>query len=359
MLPKSKKRRAIEHLFRYLDARPGRLLFAYEATYQPIANEAILFARETGLDVDFLPVDECKPSDLFNHLTSAEKFLCAYNTTYGTGMSGNALIMTERATTLSLRAYTLADLSAAFFDVFQSCPDRIKSLNERLIRTLQHGRALTIRDPNGTHLEIQLDAAYDWVNLDGFNEAAFDLTCNLPIGEVATYSPSVNGLIRFSGALLGTIPIGRKYGAIHHPIVLEINNNCVTHVEAQNKQLQRDLEFCLFFDFYTNHVNEVGIGTNYVIRGPMTGLNYKYEENHYGFHLGFGASLAQQNVTRRTPHHLDLIFESATIALDGPILFDGDFRFEEFPESQSDSPLRLAARTCCGMLANISGESCA
>src|ERR1043165_275791 len=292
------RRKAIEHLFRYLDARPGRLLFAYEAAFRPIVEEAKQYLLESRQDVDFVPVEEYAASELYERLTAADKFLCAYNLTFREGLTERVLVMTERATTLSLRAYTIADLSAAFFDVFQSCPDRIKLLNVKLIRALQTSSEMEVTDPNGTNLRIKLNKSYDWVNIDGFTEAKFDLTCNLPVGEVATYSPSVNGVIEFTGSLLGTIPIGRKYGAVRAPIKIEIKDNVATRIECENKLLQDDLEFCLGFDSYTNHVNEVGIGTNDAVRGTLSGLNYKYEENHYGFHLGFGASLAQQNVTR-------------------------------------------------------------
>lgn len=345
----TKQRVAIAHLFQYLDARPGRLLVAYEQAYLPIARALTLYARETGRDVDLLPVDKVAPAELFSRLTDAEKFLCAFNRTFGPGLSDRVLVMAERATTLSSRAYTLADMSAVFFDVFQACPDDIRLRNAQLIRILQQGRRLTITDPHGTWLEVELADDYDWVNMDCFSEADFDLTCNLPVGEVATYSPRVSGDVRFVGALLGTIPIGRKYGAVTTPIEFEIQANQVTRIVAQDSGLQRDLEFCLFFDDYTHLVNEIAVGTNPNVPDPLLGFNYKYEENRCGFHMGFGASLAQQNVERLTPHHLDLVFERSTVSLDGQVLFDGGYHIDRFPAASQDTPLRLAPRTCCGV----------
>jgi leucyl aminopeptidase (aminopeptidase T) len=354
----SNKRKAVEHLFRYLDARPGPLLFVYERAFDAIVAEAKDYVKRTKREVEFLCVDGIAPSILYQRLTEADKFLCAYNLTFGTSLTDQVLVMTERATTLSLKAYTLADLSDAFFDVFQACPDQISLLNEKLIRTLQNSAELEVKNRDGTSLRISLDKSFDWVNIDGFTEAQFDLTCNLPVGEVATYSPHVNGVIYFTGSLLGTIPIGRKYGPIRKPIRIEIDNNIATNIECDNKQLQHDLAFCLYLDTYTNHVNEIGIGTNDSVRGELPGLNYKYEENHYGFHLGFGASLAQQNVTRLTPHHLDLIFNSAEIIIDGRLLFDGEFRLEHFPEADTNQPLRLSKRSCCGVYSNLPAGFC-
>jgi hypothetical protein len=347
----SRHRTAVSHLFQYLDARPGNLTVAYEDAYRPVAAAITTFAAETDREVTMIPVEELQPDELYECLTSAEKFLCAFNRIFESGLTERLLVMTERATTLSAQAYTLADMSAAFYDIFQACPENIRTLNAQLIRALQSGRSLIITDPNGTHLEVELHESFDWVNMDCFSEVDFDLTCNLPVGEVATYSPYVEGDVYFTGALLGTIPIGRKYGAVTNPIHFEIRENQITHIEAPDSALQRDLEFCLYFDDYTHFVNEIAVGTNDGVRDPILGFNYKYEENRWGFHMGFGASLAQQNVERLTPHHLDLVFDRSTVKLDGEVLFDGMYHLDRFPAAALETPLRLASRTCCGIAA--------
>jgi leucyl aminopeptidase (aminopeptidase T) len=81
----------------------------------------------------------------------------------------------------------------------------------------------------------------------------------------------------------------------------------------------------LDFTEHTRNVCEIGFGTNRSIR-TLTGLNYSFEEKHYGFHLGFGATLAQQNVQRETDHHLDLLFSECILELDGRVVFDGEYR---------------------------------
>jgi leucyl aminopeptidase (aminopeptidase T) len=151
----------------------------------------------------------------------------------------------------------------------------------------------------------------------------------------------------FAGGLLGTIPIGRKYGPIRQPIRLRIEAGKVIDLEVSDPGLRRDLEFCLYFDRYTSQVNEIGFGTNPAIRRPVRGYNYKHEESRMGFHLGFGASLAQQNVERLTPHHLDFLLEDCVMHLDGALLFDGSYHPDNFAAATSGDPLRLSARTCC------------
>ena len=102
--------------------------------------------------------------------------------------------------------------------------------------------------------------------------------------------------MEFIGGLLGTIPIGRKYGPITRPIHLRIEDGRLTELSTDDERLLADLRFCFEFDHYTGQVNEIGFGTNTSITGPLRGFNYKHEESRLGFHLGFGASLAQQNV---------------------------------------------------------------
>lgn len=340
--------RAINHFFQYLDARPGRPLLAYVQDFAPVVDAMAEYVAITGEEIDFLPVERCSIEELYNRLTGAEKFVCAFNPTFGPGLTDYVRTMIERVTTLSVRAYTVTDMSAAFFTTLQSDPRAIQSLNARLIRVLQSASEMTITTQSGSRLVIDLSSEYNWVNMDCFTEADYDLPCNLPVGEVATYSPSVNGTVSFMGGLLGTIPIGRKYGAITEPVHLEIVDNRVTRIDTGNPALKRDLEYCLFFDEHTSSVNEIALGTNDAIPRRILGFNYKYEENRVGFHLGFGASLAQQNVTRLTPHHLDFIFDDAVVAVDGVTLFDGEYRLHRFSASDGDEPLRLSHRSCCG-----------
>lgn len=342
------RRQAARHLFEYLNMRPGRPLIAYERAFAPIVRELEAYAASAGEAVDVLEVESVSPGELRERLSYAEKFLCAYNRTFATGLTPHVDVMSERSVELAHRAYTITDLSEAFFTVFQECPSAIQALNEMLIRVLQAGRRLEVTDPNGTLLVATLHPEYDWVNMDGFSEADFNLTCNLPVGEVASYTGDVQGTIRFTGALLGTIPIGRKYGAVTDPIEIEISNGRAERVACANKRLKRDLEYCLYWDQYTANVNELGFGTNSAVPRRILGFNYKYEENRLGFHLGFGASLAQQNVERLTPHHLDLVFEDSTLILDGEELFrDREYRLAAFPTSRGSEALRLARASCC------------
>ncbi len=339
------RRRAAKHLLRYLRLRPGPITVVYEEPYEPLVRELVAVANVGELLA--IRVEALGPDELRSMLSSADNFLCAYNRTFRTGLTAQVRVMVECTVDFAERAATIVDVSHEVFDVFQADPEDIRAVNDRLVRVLQAGDELVVRDHRGTDLRVTLDPAYDFVNMDGFSEADFALPMNLPLGEVATYTPHVDGELVLVGGLLGTIPIGRKYGPIREPVRFTIARGRLVELQVDDLALRRDLEFCLFFDDYTSRVNEVGLGTNPAIRGPVRGYNYKHEENRLGFHLGFGASLAQQNVERLTPHHLDLLIEDTVLELDGSVLFNGDYRFEAFPAASGAAPLRLASRSCC------------
>jgi len=341
------RRRAVLHLFDYLDMRTGDLLVAYEPAYAAIVDDILAIARETGRIVTPLPVESVSATQLASELEQAPKFLCAFNRQFGKGLTAHVDTMIECGVEFAYKAFTLSDISHEFVNVFQSDPVHIAEHNAALIRVLQAGQELLVEDDRGTSLRVTFDQQYEWVNQDGYTEADYDLTMNLPMGEVATYTPHVEGTLEFIGGLLGTIPIGRKYGPITRPIHLRIEDGRLTELSTDDERLLADLRFCFDFDHYTGQVNEIGFGTNTSITGPLRGFNYKHEESRLGFHLGFGASLAQQNVERLTPHHLDLLLQDCRLYLDGVLLFDGDYRFDQFPEATAGTPLRTTSRSCC------------
>lgn len=347
MAPAASLRTAVFHLLDYLDLRPGNTLFAYENPYRHVAAAIAQAGRDRGKCIDLLAVETVTPDELRTLLKTADKFLCAFNRTFATGLTEHVQVMVECGVEWPERAYTLSDISADFERVFQADPWVIADLNTRLIRTLQEGRELKVEDSRGTNLRIRFDSQYEWVNQDGFTEADYALIMNLPMGEVATYTPDVEGELIFVGGLLGTIPIGRKYGPVSEPVRISIRAGRVTEIDAADKALLKDLLFCLDYDHYTRQVNEIGFGTNPAITGPVRGYNYKHEESRLGFHLGFGASLAQQNVERLTPHHLDLLLDDCHMYLDGTLLFDGDYHLDDFPAARGQAALHLTSRSCC------------
>lgn len=320
-----RRTRAADHLLDYLEARAGALTVLYEPSYQDIIAELLVTSERRGSIIQSHSIERLSLDEITEILNGAEKFLCAFNNHYANGVDDKIRCMIQFGVERASCAFTLTDISEVFWDIFQIAPSAICAISRKVAEALSQATNLHVKDNRGTDLLIVLRPEYDIVHIDGFQDAALDLTVNLPPGEVATYSDDVSGVIWFCGGLLGTIPIGRKYGQITEPVGFKLVKNRITEVYCQNEGLRNDLLFCLDFSSFTRNVCEIGFGTHPAIR-DIHGLNYTYEEKHYGFHIGLGATLAQQNVQRETDHHLDLLFADCTLTLDGKVVFDGEYR---------------------------------
>jgi leucyl aminopeptidase (aminopeptidase T) len=313
---------ATQHLLKYLANPSGSCVFVYEPSYRRIADDIL-----DRIDTGWVRCVDLAAADLGDLSASirGEPVCFAFDRRYGPNPpSWQDWVVRESRDRLDM-TFTLCDCADRFEDLFAIPPDEITKVNSELLERVDGGSILRAVNDDGTNLSIQLSKQYDWVMIDGFVEREHDLTVNLPPGEIATYPARVDGTVVFRGALLGTIPIGRKYGLIEDPITLQIEQSVITRIDAPSPSMQADLEFCLKAVPYADHVCEIGLGTHPAIRS-LTGLNYSFEEKHLGFHIGFGASLAQQNVERVTHHHLDMMFAEIRLDLDGAPLFSaGDY----------------------------------
>lgn len=313
---------AASHLAMYLDNDSGAVLFAHAEPYADIAAACEIACRRRGIDFISRPAEQGSLSELTSTLAAHPAVCLAFNRTYGASPPESTRALIEAARERKGLTWTLADVAHRFDQIFAVPPEEIVASNTALRERARTWKHLVVRSPTGTALEIELSPRYEWVSIDGFEERAAGLVVNLPPGEIATYPAQISGTIRFVGALLGTIPIGRKHGLINAPLEIVIDDGAVGEVRGSGS-LPDDVRFCLSVSEHAGLVCEVGLGTHPAIRS-LEGLNYSYEEKHYGFHVGFGAALAQQNVERITDHHLDLLFADAVIEADGVVVFDGN-----------------------------------
>lgn len=316
---------ALAHFARYLANPTGECLFVFEPAYRHIARGLAAAGGPVDDIVEIACLDAASVGpDALSEMLGTSPVCFAFDRRYGTSRTRIGERLAELARNRQQLTFTLCDCADRFDQLFAVPPERITELNRGLLaRLIGTEGTMHVKDGNGTDLYIELSSEYDWVSIDGFEERRHDLTINLPPGEVATFPASVNGSVQFTGALLGTIPIGRKHGYVSEPVTLTIEASRVVEIRAADDALRRDLEFCLRHAPFADHVCEIGLGTHPAIRS-LVGLNYTFEEKHYGFHMGFGASLAQQNVERVTDHHLDLLFDRCVVEVGGEILFDGD-----------------------------------
>jgi leucyl aminopeptidase (aminopeptidase T) len=323
-------RRAAGHLLEYL-IRGGvpRVTVVHEPAYAPHVR-ALLgahAAKPSVVDIEAIDVSQVALPEVLRVLGEAPALLLAFNRAYGSTPPVSVQAMIDRARADRFEPlWTLCDLDwTTFLKVFGVPPGELVDRAERVANRIRAAKVLDVRMPAGAVLRIPLNSDYDVVRIDGFQEAAGGLTVNLPAGEVATYPDPqrISGTILFTGGLLGTIPIGRKHGLVQRPIQLDLVRGRVTDVKGDNVALVRDVRYCLGLEAHGAAISEIGFGTHPAIRS-LCGLNYSYEEKHLGFHLGFGASLTQQNVTRQSNHHLDLLFDDVRLYLDDQLFFDGN-----------------------------------
>lgn len=204
-----------------------------------------------------------------------------------------------------------------FARVFTVPATELRSANRSILARLAGVDHLTLR--SGIAAELQITIGADrWDEYDGLRPEQYEL----PGGEVAATPIDAVGTFVVGGGMLGTLPIGRKYGMLPDgALTVKIRDCKVTEVHSPNPELQRDVELCLGAEEGADALAEIGIGTHPAITS-ITGLNYAWEERCRGPHLGFGAQVpALRDEGHIVGHHLDFILPSAQIWADGRHIF--------------------------------------
>jgi leucyl aminopeptidase (aminopeptidase T) len=135
----------------------------------------------------------------------------------------------------------------------------------------------------------------------------------LPSGEVACLPRSVDGDVQIDGWIVGTIPLGPKYGRISSgDLGLSFRDGEIVSVYGGRKDLRRDIERILDIEPGLRAVGELGIGQSLAVRAAQD-LHQRgclWHEKILGLHIGLGAELAQTTAIeyRVTGHHVDLVF---------------------------------------------------
>lgn len=183
-------------------------------------------------------------------------------------------------------------------------------------------RCLEMRDRLGAEERIFLSSGNDrrgdldidcdgvrWVTQTGFEDADYIL----PTGEVATCPRSVEGEVAPGGWIIGTLPLGSKYGRVSPgEIVLRFTAGRITGISGMNRKLCADLEMVLTRVPALLNVSEVAVGMSLAIANAAKThpVGHLWHERHFGFHIGLGARLAETDHPdiECTGHHLDLVF---------------------------------------------------
>jgi len=152
-------------------------------------------------------------------------------------------------------------------------------------------------------------AGATWITQTGFEDHDYIL----PTGEIAACPRSVEGTISPEGWIIGTLPLGAKYGRIAAgDVSLRLSRGEVIEVSGDDRRLCADVEMVLTRVPSLRHVSEIGVGMSRAIAGAAAShpVAHLWLERHFGFHLGLGARLPQTDHPdiEATGHHLDVVF---------------------------------------------------
>jgi aminopeptidase len=201
---------------------------------------------------------------------------------------------------------------------------RVASVTRSVYDIARLAGAIRMTTPDGTDLNVELDAALRWVPCTGVYHRQ-GTWGNLPEGETFTCPRSVNGTL--VAHMVGD-HFGSRYGVLSQALVLTIEESRVTGVSSQNTALAQEL--AAYLDSVENgrRVGEFGIGTN----TGLTGLsgNILQDEKLPGAHLAFGDPYPHETGAQwASPIHVDAIPLRCTLDVDGEkIMQDGSFDYD-------------------------------
>ena len=189
--------------------------------------------------------------------------------------------------------------------------NKIKTINEKLIKKLSGKTKIKITTARGTDIEFFLKGR-KWISDDGIytNRKAFG---NLPAGEVfiAPLEHKTSGTIVVDASVGGI-------GKVDKNIKIDVKNGFIKNIEggkiaAQFKKLLKD-------ELYKN-VAELGIGTNY--KAKITGNVLEDEKVAGTCHIAFGNNRHFGGKVD-VPFHVDFVVKKPTVwAYDRLIMREG------------------------------------
>ncbi|HWE60314.1 MAG TPA: aminopeptidase [Chloroflexota bacterium] len=198
----------------------------------------------------------------------------------------------------------------------------VDALSDRVLAHMRTATKVTVKSPNGTHVEVQCDPALHWIKTSGLIDPQY--WSNLPGGEVWTTPGTIDGVFVVNGSVGDYLC--PKYGDIQAtPLTLEIEGSRLRHARCANKDLLDDfLEYCRQAE-NGDRVGEFAIGTNIGIT-QMIG-NLLQDEKVPGVHIAFGNPYGSQTgATWNCPTHIDAITRHCDVwAGSTQIMADGAF----------------------------------
>ena len=201
--------------------------------------------------------------------------------------------------------------------------DRLSQVVLDKVRKATYVRATT---PAGTEIRAEMEPSYKWFKTSGI--ISTEKWGNLPGGECFTAPGEVNGVFVVDGVVGDFLCV--KYGLLKEtPLRIEIEENRITAVSCENKELEREFWSYTHTDANSDRVGEFAIGTNIGVKKVIG--NILQDEKFPGIHIAFGDPYgAHTGAVWKSGTHIDVVGLEFSIWLGGPdgeeqIMRDGVF----------------------------------
>ena len=178
----------------------------------------------------------------------------------------------------------------------------------------------------GTDIHALLSPEYRWFKTSGIISA--EKWGNLPGGECFTAPLEVNGVFVVDG-VVGDF-LCTRYGILRKtPLTIHIEENRITRVASENKDLERDFWAYTHTDENSDRVGEFAIGTNIGVKRVIG--NILQDEKFPGVHIAFGDPYGAHTGARwKSSTHIDVVGLGFNIWLgdahgEEQIMRDGNF----------------------------------
>jgi aminopeptidase len=189
---------------------------------------------------------------------------------------------------------------------------KVDELSDRLRERMVRAETLTVKTEAGTSFKAHFSSHLDWVKTSGLISPRY--WSNLPAGEVFTTPATVDGTF-VCDATAGDHFNG-KYGDLQTtPLIMEIAEGRLKHVECPRKDLEEEFWSYCHTDENSDRVGELAFGTNLGL-SHMIGILLQ-DEKFPGVHIAFGDPYGSQtHADWKSRTHVDVLTRNCDVWID-------------------------------------------
>lgn len=199
---------------------------------------------------------------------------------------------------------------------------KVDEISQKLIEKARKSCVIKSESENGTNLTAEFSPELKWLKTSGLiTQYKWG---NLPGGEIFTSPVNVNGTLVVDG-VVGDY-LCQKYGnLINNPLLIEIKDTRIKHIECSNEELLREFTGYIMTDDNSNRVGEFAIGTNIALKKVIGHI--LQDEKLPTIHLAFGHPYSEHTGANWTSStHIDCVSLNNTILMDDEkVMENGQF----------------------------------